>query len=128
IFGEDRESRPSHNLGVGYFTRQPWGSVDLGVDISQYLHDRSRYNAGISGSTDLRLFRGLSLNIGGAYSRVRDQLSLPGRDLTEEEILLRQRQLATGYSYFIYGGISYRFGSIFNNVVNPRFASMGMMM
>jgi hypothetical protein len=33
---------------------------------------------------------------------------------------LRQRQLATNYNYFVYGGISYRFGSIFTNVVNPR--------
>jgi hypothetical protein len=125
IFGENEELRPSHNLSFGYFTRQPWGSVNMGIDLSQYLHDASKYNAGISGSTDLRLFRGFSFNLGGSYARVRDQLSLPGRDLTAEEILLRQRQLATGYSYFAYGGISYRFGSIFNNVVNPRFVASG---
>jgi hypothetical protein len=29
--------------------------------------------------------------------------------------------VATSYRYFVSGGISYRFGSIFNNVVNPRF-------
>jgi hypothetical protein len=34
---------------------------------------------------------------------------------------LRLRQLATSYTYFINLGLSYSFGSIFNNIVNPRF-------
>jgi hypothetical protein len=42
-------------------------------------------------------------------------------DVPEEEVLLRLQQLATGYSYFMHFGVNYRFGSIFNNVVNPRF-------
>ena len=42
------------------------------------------------------------------------------------EVLLRQRELATGYRFFVSGGISYRFGSIFNNVVNPRFTGTDM--
>jgi hypothetical protein len=40
---------------------------------------------------------------------------------TLEEILLRRRQLATRYSYYGSVGLSYTFGSIFSNVVNPRF-------
>jgi hypothetical protein len=107
-------------VGITYSTRQPWGSMNVGLNGSQYLHDSSKYNAGLSGSTDIRLFRGFSFNLGGMYSHVRDQLSLPRRDLTEEEVLLRQRQLATNYTYYVFGGISYRFGSIFSNIVNPR--------
>jgi hypothetical protein len=125
IFGHDQESRPIHSLGVTYTTRQPWGSVNIGVNGAQYLHDTEKYNAGFGGSTDLRLFKGLSFNIGGNFSHVRDQLALPARNLTEEEILLRQRQMATNYNYFVFGGISYRFGSIFNNVVNPRMGGGG---
>jgi hypothetical protein len=120
IFGQDQESRPIHTLSIGYTARQQWGSLNIGINGNQFLHDTDKYNAGFGGSTDLRLFKGLAFNIGGNYSHVRDQLSLPGRDLTEEEVLLRRLQLATSYSYFVYGGISYRFGSIFNNVVNPR--------
>jgi len=37
-------------------------------------------------------------------------------------VLLRQTQLATGYRAFLYAGLSYTFGSVFNNVVNPRFS------
>ncbi|HSJ23382.1 MAG TPA: hypothetical protein VK929_01780 [Longimicrobiales bacterium] len=123
LFDQEEETRPVHSLDVTYTTRQPWGNVNIGVNGAQYLHDTGKYNTGIGGSTDLRLFRGFSFNIGGNYSRVRDQLHLPRRDLTEQEILLRQRALATSYNYFVYGGISYRFGSIFSNVVNPRMGS-----
>jgi hypothetical protein len=124
IFGEMEETRPVHTLAVGYATRQPWGSISVGVNGSQYLHDRGKYSTGIGGDASLRIFRGFSFNIDGAYQRVRDQLSLAARDLTEEEILLRQRQLATDFSYVVSFGISYRFGSIFNNVVNPRMGTV----
>ena len=42
-----------------------------------------------------------------------------------EEVLLRQRQLRTSFSYSTNFGFSYQFGSIFNNVVNPRFGGSG---
>ena len=57
----------------------------------------------------------------GDYSRIRDQINLRKGSASPEEVLLRQRQLATGFSYFFGFGVSYRFGSIYNNVVNPRF-------
>jgi hypothetical protein len=34
---------------------------------------------------------------------------------------VQRGQLATGYEYEVSMGFSYRFGSIFNNVVNSRF-------
>jgi hypothetical protein len=71
------------------------------------------------------LFKGFSVNMFGNYGWIRDQLYLPGGDYTEAEILLRQRALATSFSYWTSFGISYRFGSIFNNVVNPRFGGGG---
>ena len=54
-------------------------------------------------------------------SLIRNQLYLPKKDLTDEEILLQRRQLATDSRYRVSFGFSYTFGSIFNNVVNPRF-------
>jgi hypothetical protein len=36
-------------------------------------------------------------------------------------VLVRQSERGTSYRYFANFGISYTFGSIFNNVVNPRF-------
>src|SRR3990170_985980 len=48
-------------------------------------------------------------------------LSLPAGDRSAEEVLLLRRQLATTHRYSLGFGISYQFGSIYNNVVNPRF-------
>jgi hypothetical protein len=122
IYGHIEETRPLHSLTLGYATRQPWGSVNMSVDGSQFLHDLSKYSVTVFGGlSDIRLFKGFSFNVFGNYSLVRNQIALARGNLTQEEILLRQRELATNYRYFISGGISYRFGSIFNNVVNPRF-------
>jgi hypothetical protein len=41
--------------------------------------------------------------------------------LTPEDILLQIRQLETQYDYYTSVGISYKFGSIYSNIVNPRF-------
>lgn len=122
IFDQIAETRPLHSLTIGYSTRQPWGSVNMSVDGSQFLHDRSKYNlSAFAGLSDIRLFKGFSFNVFGNYSLVRDQITLSREALTQEEVLLRQRELATNHRYFVNAGISYRFGSIFNNVVNPRF-------
>jgi hypothetical protein len=67
------------------------------------------------------LFKGFSVNFFGEFLRTRDQIYLPRGQASTEEILLRQRQLLTGYQYFADFGFSYTFGSIFNNIVNPRF-------
>ncbi|UCE42062.1 MAG: hypothetical protein JSV17_03545 [Candidatus Aminicenantes bacterium] len=42
-----------------------------------------------------------------------------------EEVLLRQKQLATGYTYSMSVGLSYTFGSLKSKVVNPRFGTGG---
>jgi len=52
---------------------------------------------------------------------IHDQLSLPAGGATQEEILLHRQELETAYSYWGSMGISYTFGSIYNNIVNPRF-------
>jgi hypothetical protein len=61
----------------------------------------------------------LDCNVAGSVSRVRDQLYLPKGEATTEEVLLRQRELATSYQYFVMIGFSYSFGSIFNNASIP---------
>jgi hypothetical protein len=54
-------------------------------------------------------------------SLIHDQLSLPRAGANKEEILLQIKQIETNYSYNVNLGLSYTFGSIYNNVVNPRF-------
>ncbi len=121
IFDRERETRPVQNLTVGWSARQPWGSVNMRVYGTQYLHDLNRYNYGTSGFINLRVTKGLSVNFGGNFSRVADQLYLRKGELDDNGIIARQRALATNYRYSGNFGVSYTFGSIFNTIVNPRF-------
>jgi hypothetical protein len=73
------------------------------------------------GEVSLRLARGRSVGAEVSASRIRDQLSLPARGATDEEILLRLRELQSGYQYSVSFNLTYTFGSIFSSVVNPRF-------
>lgn len=121
IFEQTSETRGQHSLTARLSLVQPWGRWSTSLDASQYLHDTSKYNVRLSGNFNIRLFRGFSVRVGGNYSWIRDQLFLSAEGATDEQILLRRRQLGTSYRYFTNFGIEYRFGSIFNNVVNPRF-------
>jgi hypothetical protein len=121
LYGRTSETRGRHEIELRLDRRAEWGAVEGQVELSQYLHDVSKYRVEVSAETALRLVQGLSLNVDARVSRVHDRLSLPLRGATPEEVLLKQRQVATGYEYRTWVGITYSFGSIFNNVVNPRF-------
>ena len=121
IFGKVRETLWRHELAARFDQRQTWGSIDARLEWSQYLHDRTKYRLEADGELSFRIVRGLSINLEGSASRIRDQLSLPRRNATPEEILLRLRELQSGYEYRFSVGFTYSFGSLFNNVVNPRF-------
>ncbi len=125
ILGRTVETRPDHLLIVAANARQPWGSVNVTATGTQFLDNPGQNNLQLRGQLDLRLGRGLSISVGGSASRVRDQIYLPGGGLTDDQILMRRRALATGYRYFANVGLSYTFGSIYNTVVNPRFQSFG---
>ncbi len=111
----------THEAGVSAEFAQPWGSVDVYTQASQYLSQPDKYSAGIGGGVDLRLFQGLSLRLDGNYRFVRDQINLPADDPSSSEVLTQNQELATGYSYYASVGVSYSFGSIYNQVVNARF-------
>jgi hypothetical protein len=101
--------------------REPWGSLQAELEYSTFLPDASLYRIQLEGDVNVRLARGLSLSIEGGASRIRDQISIPRRGVTEEEVLLRLRRLRSGYEYQLQVGLTYTFGSIFNTIVNPRF-------
>ena len=121
LFDKLEETVGRHELSATLDQRQPWGSVQLGAQWSQYLHDRALYRLEGDGELSIRITRGLEFEVEGRASRIRDQIALPRRDATSEEVLLRLRELRSGYDLQFQFGLSYRFGSIFNNIVNPRF-------
>ena len=121
IFEKTSETLFDESLIVSLSMRQPWGTSSVSMQASHYLHDFGKYSAVFFGFLDFRITRGLSVNFFGDGSLIRNQLYLPKEGFTDEEILVQRRQLATSYRYSIFFGLSYTFGSIYNNVVNPRF-------
>ena len=120
IYQVTEELRYNHSLGIAYEVTQPWGSASASLEVAQYFHDLSKYHINFNTRCDIRIVRGLSLDISGGLSRIHDQLYIASKDYTDEEILLRLRRLQTNYEYNLRIGFSYTFGSIFNTVVNPR--------
>ena len=100
---------------------QDWGSVGLSAGGQHYFEDFDYNQLVMSGNVSIWLMGGLSASLYGSYSVIHDQLSLRKGNATDEQVLLQRRQLATRYSYTLSAGINYSFGSIYNNVVNPRF-------
>ena len=125
IYGTLEERLVDHQLEASLGLRQPWGVANASFETSQYLNRRGRYRVRASGGLDVRLFKGFSVGLNGGVSRRRDQLSLRRGTASTEQILIRQRELATDYSFDLGFGVSYSFGSIFNNTVNPRFRNAG---
>jgi len=124
IFGETAETRPAHSLFGALSMKETWGDATFGLEAFQYLHDLERHRLELFGRLSVRLFRGLDFNVNGRFARVKDQIALRAGEATDEEILLRQRELGTDFRYGCSFGLSYRFGSIYNNAVNPRFEAL----
>jgi hypothetical protein len=124
LYEKEQETLFNQNLQVILEIKEPWGSVGVELSGSTFLHDVSKNRLRAEAGLWVNLFKGLSFNIGGEYQRIRDQLSLPLAGATVEEILLELKRLASGYNLSFQVGFNYRFGSIYSNVVNPRFGNM----
>ena len=121
IFDKIEETRPAHNVTSTLGVNQPWGSSSIQLEYDAFLNDLSKYNLSLDGELSFRIVRGLQFFVFWSSELVRNQIYLPQVGLTDEEILLEVLDLATDSRYRISLGLSYTFGSIFNNVVNPRF-------
>jgi hypothetical protein len=125
IYNETEQWLPEQTLSAGYEVTQPWGETDIGMNASQYLHDLERYSVRFDGSVEVRITQGLSVELGAQVAFIHNQVNLPKGDADLEEVLLRRRQLETNYEAGFNFGFRYRFGSIYNNVVNTRFGGGG---
>jgi hypothetical protein len=125
IYFETEEVRPQHQLRLQLFQRQPWGESTISVDGSQFLHDGTKWNVSLQGDLEFRIVRGLNLDLRAELNLIEDQLFISSAGLTPEDILLGRFERPTDSRYELSAGLSFEFGSIFNNVVNNRFDSRG---
>jgi hypothetical protein len=121
VFGKTKESLYNHQLKGMVNIKKPWGNVETGFVGSHYFHDFSRRRIEFYGQVSVRVVEGLSISFQTDYNVVHDQLALPRGEATLEEVLLRQRELATNFSLSSSIAISYTFGSKYANIVNTRF-------
>lgn len=103
--------------------KQRWGTVTTTLSGSHYFHDFGKNELTLYSDLSLPIIKGFSLDLSGYVALIHDQLSLPKRDLTPEEILLQIKQLDSQYYYNFSIGLEYSFGSLYSNIVNPRFGS-----
>ncbi|MFM8567611.1 MAG: hypothetical protein ACKOCV_08005 [Gemmatimonadota bacterium] len=125
IYGETEETRPLARVMLAGESRQPWGSIDAALRYNRFLMADNRFSLAFNGRTNIRLTRGLSLEIRGEAAKVNDQLYLPRGGASEDEVLTRQRALATAFRLTGSVGLNFTFGSIYNTIVNPRLEDFG---
>lgn len=124
-FDKLRETLPVQSVSTAFSQKQTWGSVNGGVEAISYLSDLSRRKVTYYAGANVRIVKGLSVNFSGNYESIHDQFYIPKEAITRDAQLLRQTQQSTRFSQFFFVGITYSFGSVLNNVVNPRFGGGG---
>jgi len=126
IYDKIKDKLFQQELRIAFQVQQKWGSVNISLEGSNYFHDFEKNKLELGGSIRIRIVKGLSVELRGGIARIRDQLSLvKGEEATAEEVYLQLRELATGYNIDAGLSFTYTFGSIYNNIVNPRFGNGG---
>lgn len=124
-FFKTKEFLTSQELNVDFTLIESWGTTNISLTGANYFQDMSKYELQFYTSLSWQLFKGFSFSVYGGYSKIGNQIYLPRAGATYEEVLPQRKQLETGYSYWGGFGVSFTFGSIYNNIVNPRFGSSG---
>lgn len=120
IYGFLDQKMFNQSLTLNLRYREKWGSIYSYLVASQFLDQPDQNRLTLNNYINLRIIRGLSLRISGNFQLIRDQINLPQGEASIEDLLLRQRQISTNFQNRISLGLSYTFGSIFNNIVNTR--------
>ena len=123
LFDKTSETHAEQRMEVSAEFQQPWGDINSGLEASVFLHDPSLHRIDLFARVEYRIVRGLSLDLEGSVARVKDQIYVSRENVPDEDILLERRQLGTDFEYELELGFSFTFGSVFNNVVNPRMGS-----
>ena len=123
LFDKTGETHAEQRMEVSAEFQQPWGEINSALEASMFVHDPSLHRIDLFARVEYRILRGLNLDLEGRVARVKDQIYLSREGIPDEEILLERRQLGTDFEYELEIGFSFTFGSVFNNVVNPRMGS-----
>lgn len=125
VYDKLRQGLFAESLSATFELKRPWGTMEARLEGSHYFFRPFKYKVGLNAEASFRIWKGLSFEVDGGYSKIHDQIYLPKAGATPEEILLMLRELETDYEIYVSVGLNFRFGSLRSNVVNPRFGSGG---
>lgn len=125
IFNKKSETLYGNKISATLTFNKKWGTVNTGIHYRNYFKDPKLNSMGTSVNVDVKLSGSFSFFININASIAHDQINLVKGGASAQEVLTRQRQIASNFNYNSFFGISYRFGSILNNFVNPRFEGYG---
>jgi hypothetical protein len=124
IYDKNQETLPYHQLtGIMRIT-QPWGAFSAELSGYQYLHDLKKNRLSLEVDLNWRITQGLSVWLNSDFSLINNQISLAKSEGEASQILLNNRQLPTNFRFSSSFGMSYTFGSLNNNIINPRFSGV----
>jgi hypothetical protein len=121
IYYKIKETIYGHRFSAAITLNKKWGTFNGGFYYRNYFKNWALNAMGLSANTDVRIGGGLSFFVRANASLVHNQINLVKGGVTEQEVLTRKRQLASNFNYYTSFGLAFRFGSILNNFVNPRF-------
>ena len=123
IYNKTSESLWGHQFDVAYEVTQKWGSIETSLNWMNYFNDWSKNSLIMYNEISIRVAKGLELELDFGIGLIHNQLNLPKEGASTEDIILQVKELETRFEYDFEVGISYTFGAIYNNIVNPRFGS-----
>jgi hypothetical protein len=122
IYNQMKETLLGHSARVVSSVNQKWGIIRGSLYYNNFFHDWKLYSLELNLDVDVRLTGNLNLWFYMFGGLTRNQIFILKGTTKPEEVLTRRRQLASGYDFGMWFGINYRFGSMLNNFVNPRFS------
>ena len=120
IYGKNDEFLGTHSFAFKTRYRQNWGDIYSRFSFFTYLHDNSKNRLTFDNYLNIRIFEGFSLRLGAEIRFIRDQINLAAGQASIEDLLLQQRSIATDFYNEFRLGLTYTFGSAFNNIINTR--------
>lgn len=121
IYDKMNEFLPGHRIEANLSVKQKWGNISAKLAYSNLFKDHLLNNLNYNLSCDIRITGGLSIYFYSSGALVHDQIYLAKGMASAEDVLTKRRQLKSGYYLYTGVGLNFRFGSMLNNFVNPRF-------
>ena len=135
-YGRTSEWNYKQNLSLNVGFTQKWGNISANLSWENFLNSfilestkikgKNINTLSVGGFIELRLVKGLSVYISSFTNFTKGIYpNIERKYFTRDDLLTNTQQYPTARFVYLSFGINYRFGSIYNNVVNPRFNNAG---